>query len=122
MKQIKISDATMRQVSEGFRLSFKEKIELSKLLDKLGVDLIELEGIKNPRIDALQINSIVAAVNDSRLAVPVELLNNEAALKAAQLIYENYCSARDAKARSLFEDFFKNFSFTNIKSHHKTNK
>lgn len=40
----------------------------------------------------------------------VELLNNEAALKAAQLIYENYCSARDAKARSLFEDFFKNFS------------
>ena len=43
MKQIKISDATMKQISEGFCLSFKEKIELSKLLDKLGVDVIELE-------------------------------------------------------------------------------
>ena len=68
----------------------KEKIEFSKLLDKLGVDLIELEGIKNPRIDALQIKSIVAAVSDSRVAVPVELLNSEniektwAALKNAK--------------------------------------
>ena len=40
MKQIKISDATMKQISESFCLSFKEKIEFSKLLDKLGVDVI----------------------------------------------------------------------------------
>jgi hypothetical protein len=33
MKQIRISDATMKQSSEGFSLSFKEKIELAKLLD-----------------------------------------------------------------------------------------
>ena len=90
MRQIKISDATMKQNTDGFRLSFKEKIELAKLLDKLGVDLIELECIKNPRIDALQIKSIVAAVSDSRIAVPVELLNDEsiertwAALKNAK--------------------------------------
>ena len=51
MKQIRISDATMKQISEDLILSFKEKIELSKLLDKLGVDVIELEGIRNPRID-----------------------------------------------------------------------
>ena len=70
MKQIRISDATMKQISEDFRLSFKEKIEFSKLLDKLGVDIIELEGIRNPRIDALQIKSIAAAVNDSIIAVP----------------------------------------------------
>ena len=43
MKQIKISDATMKQISDSFRLSFKEKIEFSKMLDKLGVDVIELE-------------------------------------------------------------------------------
>ena len=90
MRQIVISDATMKQTSEEFRLTFKEKIELAKLLDKLGVDLIELDGIKNPRIDALQIKSIVAAVTDSRIAVPVELTNNEniektwAALKNAK--------------------------------------
>ena len=80
MKQIKISDATMKQSSESLQLTFKEKIELSKLLDRLGVDIIELEGIKNPRIDALQIKSIASAVNDSRIAVPVEL-SNEASIK-----------------------------------------
>lgn len=73
MKKIRISDATMTQVAEGFHLSFKEKIELAKLLDRLGVDLIELEGIENARIDSLQIKSIAAAVNDSIIAVPVKL-------------------------------------------------
>ena len=73
MKQIRISDATMKQISEDFRLSFKEKIEFSKLLDKLGADVIELEGIANPRIDSLRIKSIAAAVSDSAIAVPVEL-------------------------------------------------
>ncbi len=90
MRQIVISDATMKQTSEDLRLTFKEKIELSKLLDKTGVDLIELEGIKNPRVDALLIKSIVAAVSNSRIAVPVDLLNDEnlertwAALKNAK--------------------------------------
>ena len=76
MKQIRVSDATMKQNSEGFSLSFKEKIELAKLLDRLGVDVIELEGITNPRIDSLRIKSIAAAVCESIVAVPVEL-NNE---------------------------------------------
>ncbi|MBQ2718628.1 MAG: hypothetical protein IJF73_01020, partial [Clostridia bacterium] len=67
------SDSTMKETSGEVRLSFKERIELSKLLDKLGVDVIELEGIKDARIDALQIKSIAAAVNDSAVAVPVEL-------------------------------------------------
>ncbi|MBE6553926.1 MAG: hypothetical protein E7666_06235 [Ruminococcaceae bacterium] len=90
MKKMIISDATMKQVAKESRLSFKEKIELAKLLDKLGVDLIELDGIKDPRIDALLIKSIVAAVRDSRIAVPVDLLNEEniektgAALKNAR--------------------------------------
>ena len=73
MKQIIISDATMKQISESFSLSFKEKIELSKLLDKLGVDVIELEGIDNARIDSLRIKSIATAVFDSAVAVPVEM-------------------------------------------------
>ena len=73
MKKIRISDVTMKQAAEGFSLSFKEKIELAKLLDKLGVDIIELEGIENPRVDALRIKSIAAAVTDSTVAVPVQL-------------------------------------------------
>ena len=94
MRQIKISDATMKQSSGELRLSFKEKIELAKLLDKIGVDFIELETIKNPRIDSLQIKSIVSAVSDSRIAVPVELLNNES-------IEKTWSALKNAKAPRL---------------------
>ena len=73
MRIIRISDITMKQNAEGFSLSFKEKIELAKLLDKLGTSVIELEGIHNARIDSLRIKSIAAAVHDSIVAVPVEL-------------------------------------------------
>ncbi len=73
MKTIRISDMTMKQSDEGFSLSFKEKIELSKLLDKLGASVIELEGIENPRVDSLRIKSIAAAVQGSIVAVPVQL-------------------------------------------------
>ena len=73
MKQIRISDVTMKQTGGEFSLSFKEKIELSKLLDKLGVNVIELEPIQNAKIDGLRIKSVAAAVKNSILAVPVAL-------------------------------------------------
>ena len=73
MERIRISDMTMKQGGKGVSLSFKEKIELSKLLDKLGVSVIELEGIQNARIDALRIKSIAMAVKESIVAVPVQL-------------------------------------------------
>ena len=76
MANIRISDMTMKQVAEGFSLSFKEKIELAKLLDRLGVSVIELEGVENPRVDSLRIKSIATAVQGSTVAVPV-LLNKE---------------------------------------------
>lgn len=77
MRKLVISDATMKQSSEDLHLSFKEKIELCKLLDKFGVDLIELSEIKDPRVDALLIKSIVSAVGNSRIAVPVSLTSDE---------------------------------------------
>ena len=70
---IRISDMTMKQTGEGLSLSFREKIELAKLLDKLGVSVIELEGMHESRTDALRIKSIAAAVQESIVAVPVEL-------------------------------------------------
>jgi len=73
MKQIRISDVTMKQSSKAFSLSFREKIELAKLLDSLGVSVIELEGINSSRTDALRVKSIAAAVNNSVVAVPVQL-------------------------------------------------
>ena len=73
MNQIRISDVTMKQKGADFHLSFKEKIELSKLLDKLNVSVIELEPITQPKIDSLRIKSVAAAVSGSILAVPVAL-------------------------------------------------
>ncbi len=73
MKTIRISDITMKQVTEEITLSFREKIELAKLLDKLGTSVIELEGVGQARVDALRVKSIAAAVKNSVIAVPVEL-------------------------------------------------
>ena len=73
MEQIRISDITMKQTGKEYSLSFKEKLEMPKLLDKLGVSVIELEGITQPKIDALRIKSVAATVKNSIVAVPVEL-------------------------------------------------
>ena len=73
MKNIRISDVTMKQRADEISLSFKEKIELAKLLDKLGVSVIELEGISQPKIDTLRIKAVAMAVQNSTVAVPVQL-------------------------------------------------
>ena len=75
MNEVRISDVTMKQAgkSADFTLSFKEKLELAKLLDRLGVSVIELEGIEQTKIDSLRIKSVAAAVKNSIIAVPVEL-------------------------------------------------
>ena len=73
MNEIRISDVTMKQTGNEISLSFKEKIELCKLLDKLGVTVIELEPIVNTKIDVLRVKSAVAAVKNSIMAVPVAL-------------------------------------------------
>lgn len=101
MNMIKLSDMTMKQVAGGFNLSFKEKIELAKLLDKLGVSVIELEGIQNPRIDSLRIKSIASAVSNSIVAVPVQLTNESpaqvwAALQQAKAPRLQVCGAVSA--------------------------
>lgn len=73
MNQIRISDVTMKQTGKEFSLSFKEKLEIPKLLDRLNVDVIELEGITQPKIDALRIKSVASTVKNSIIAVPVAL-------------------------------------------------
>ena len=73
MKQIRISDVTMAQSAKTFSLSFREKIELAKLLDALGVSVIELEGVGVAKTDLLRVKSIAAAVKNSIVAVPVSL-------------------------------------------------
>lgn len=75
MRPIAITDITMRQSSrsEDFSLSFQEKIELCKLLDRLGVNAIETTPITTSRATSLLIKSIASIVRESTLAVPVGL-------------------------------------------------
>lgn len=56
-----------------FALTFKQKLELAKLLDGAGVSVIEVEGIENPKVDYLRVKSIASIVKESVLAVPVQL-------------------------------------------------
>ena len=75
MDKIRVSDITMKQLAKqgDNSLSFKGKIEVAKLLDKLAVSVIEIEGIRSARADALRIKSIASAVKNSIVAVQVEL-------------------------------------------------
>ena len=75
MEKIRVSDITMKQLAKqgDHSLSFKGKLEISKLLDKLAVSVIEIEGIRSARADALRVKSVASAVKDSGVAVPVEL-------------------------------------------------
>ena len=75
MREVRISDVTMKQSgkSREVSLTFKEKLEMAKLLDRLGVAVIEAEGIEQQKIDSLRIKSIASSVRNSVLAVPVSL-------------------------------------------------
>lgn len=75
MSIVRINDASMRQITKSGanKLSFKNKLELAKLLDRLGVSVIELDAVNEVKADSLLIKSIVTAVKNSIVAVPVEL-------------------------------------------------
>ncbi len=85
MNTIRVCDSTVRKLSTGKdqSLSFKEKLEVAKLLDKLCVDVIELDEIRNSKVDSLLIKSVVTAVKNSLIAVPVPLGSDPAPTAAA---------------------------------------
>ncbi len=73
MVEIAIADITLREEGAvgGHALSFKEKIEIAKTLDKLNVDVIETAAIKNGKTDVLFLHSIAPLVKNSVLSCPV---------------------------------------------------
>lgn len=75
MRDIRISDETMKRAAatKELALSFKEKLELAKLLDGLKVSVIEIEGIEKSKADMLRIKSVASIVRNSTLAVPVKI-------------------------------------------------
>ena len=92
MREVRISDVSMKffSSSKEVSLTFKKKLELAKLLDKLSVSVIETEGIEQEKVDSLRIKSMAMAVKNSVLAVPLTEISKEnadlawAALKDAK--------------------------------------
>ena len=86
MKKITITDATLRECARrgDIALSFKEKLEIAKLLDKLNVDVIEAAPITDEKIDTLVLRTISPLLKNSVLSCPAGSTVEEAdrAMKA----------------------------------------
>ena len=65
MKHIRIADTTLCQGN----YTFKEKIEIARQLEKLGVDVIELPAITEVRSDTLLVRTMASFVKHSTLSV-----------------------------------------------------
>ena len=93
LEKIQISDCTLLDAADHAELSFREKIELCRLIDKLGVSTIDLCGIRQKKIDRLLIKSICSAVKNAMIAVPVSLIEEE----SVQMTWEALREARSAR-------------------------
>lgn len=73
MKSVQLADVTLREVSNlpNSGLSFNKIIKIARLLDQLGVDIIECPPLLNLQEDSLLFKAIFAVLGRSRLAVPV---------------------------------------------------
>ena len=62
MKTMQIFDITLRQIAaqRGAAVSFKERIEIARTLDRLKVDAIELPPIADQRSDVLANKTIAS--------------------------------------------------------------
>ena len=89
---VRISDCTLRQKDRVQNLSFREKLELCRLMDRLNVDTIEMEEIRQLKIDSLLIKSVCSAVKHAAVAVPVAL--NEESVIITWEALKNYPKAR----------------------------
>lgn len=80
MKKITITDATLRECAHksDVALSFKEKIEIAKLLDKLNIDVIEAAPVIDEKIDTLVLRTISPLLKNSILSCPAGCTVEEA--------------------------------------------
>ena len=72
MRTIKISDITLREAGP-VALSFKERMEIARALDRLQADVIELPPMEDPKADALSNKTIASVVAFARLSAAAGL-------------------------------------------------
>ena len=75
MIKIKIADISLRESEQAnaARLSFKEKLETAKLLEKLLIDVIETEPVGDAPADMVFIRTLASTLENSVISVPVTL-------------------------------------------------
>jgi len=75
MINIEIADVSLRESEQVYaaRLSFKEKLETAKLLEKLRIDVIETGPVGETPADAAFIRTLASTLEYSTISVPVEL-------------------------------------------------
>ena len=93
LEKVRISDCTLLDASDHTELSFREKIELCRLIDKLGVSMIDLCGIRQKKIDRLLIKSVCSAVKHAIISVPVSLTEED----SVQLTWEALKEAESSR-------------------------
>ena len=83
MKTIMIADRTLCRDEGSY--SFKERLEIARKLESLGVDAVELPEIVNERADSLLVKTVASFVKDSVISVAAGSTPESVALAAASL-------------------------------------
>jgi len=80
METIRITDRTLPECAAipGMSLSFKERLEIAKCLDRLRPDVLELPALENPTADALLMRTISTTVRSCGVSMPVGFTRPEA--------------------------------------------
>jgi 2-isopropylmalate synthase len=75
LKNIAIADISLRESGQQSTagLSFKEKLEIAKLLEKLRVDVVETGYVSESAADAAFIRALSTTLERSAISVPVQL-------------------------------------------------
>ena len=90
MNKIKISDRTILIKSQGNEatLSFKEKVEIARLLESANVDVVEFPAIENEKTDTLLLKTACAFLKNSIMSVQVGTT-----IESVELTYNSIKSA-----------------------------
>lgn len=91
MKRIYVADMTLGDACKDMpvTLSFKEKLEIARSLDKMGVDVLELCEIDDKKVDSLLIRTIASFVKNSTVSVNAGITE-----ESAELAYSAVCNAQ----------------------------
>jgi len=94
MQKIRIADTTLRCAEENgdASYSFREKIEIVKTLDRIGVDVIEMSPFHASRADVLLLHSVLPVVKNAEISCRPEL--SVESVKAACEAMKGYTSCR----------------------------